>query len=444
MLGDTIVALASAPGVAERAVLRLSGPAAIAAAASVFTPALPRVRAQVDGTLRLGGGAVPALALVLVGPASFTGEDTVELHVPGGPLLVRRLLDELLADGRARGVREALPGEFTARACQHGRMDLAQAEGVLLLLHAADAAAAAAATQWLRGGFSQAAVALRGELQEVLAQLEAGLDFADGEIGTAAPAEVLAPLAAVAARLQELVASLPVAAPGGEVLLLGRANAGKSSLANALVGRAASLVAAAPGTTRDLLRLEVAPGVVVWDAPGDLDQPAAADAAALALRDRLAGRAASMLCVLDATAPQAPASAFTTRLPCLAVVWTKCDAVAAPPPLPPALAAALAGRGGVEPPVLATSARRGDGLGALRAVLQRAATGGIVDAGGPLRAALAAALAAIGRAQAAAADGAELAAVELQSALAALDGIGGSHSVEQLLDRIYGRFCLGK
>src|SRR5690606_33026584 len=127
------------------------------------------------------GGALPAFALVLVAPRSFTGEDTVELHVPGSPLLVRRLVDEILRAGAGLGVREALPGEFTARACRHGRLDLAQAEGVLLLLQAADAAAAAEAAQWLRGGYSEAAAALRQRLQDSLALLEAGLDFTADE-----------------------------------------------------------------------------------------------------------------------------------------------------------------------------------------------------------------------------------------------------------------------
>jgi tRNA modification GTPase len=233
---------------------------------------------------------------------------------------------------------------------------------------------------------------------------------------------------------------LPAAAPGGEVLLLGRANAGKSSLVNALLGRDAVLVAATPGTTRDLLRAELAPGVALWDAPGDIDDPTVADAAALALRERLAGRAAALLCVLDATAPQVPPSALRSPLPWLAIVWTKCDLVVTLPAAPPELAA----RGGEHVPVFRTSAARAEGLEPLRDLLRRSASAGVVDAGGPLRSALAAALLAVERAHSAAPLGAELVALELQAALAALDGIGGSHSPEHLLDRIYGRFCLGK
>ena len=357
MLGDTIVALASAAGAGARAVLRLSGPQARAVAGRVFAPPLAAVRAQVDGVVRFDDLSLPAMALVMTAPASFTGEETVELHVPGSPLLVRSLLDVLLASDGTTAVREALPGEFTARACRNGRLDLAQAEGVLLLLQAGDAASAASAVQWLRGGLSAQAAAIRERLQDALALLEVGLDFGDGEAGAVPATDWLAPLPAIEAQLQELLSALPVAAPGGEVLLLGRSNAGKSSLGNALLGRDASLVDAAPGTTRDLLRIEIAPGVVLWDAPGDLDAPSTADAAALALRDRLAGRAAAAVCVLDASAPDVPPAMLAVPLPWLAIVWTKCDLV----PEPPALPAALQPRaGGV--PVFATSARLGTGL----------------------------------------------------------------------------------
>ncbi|MGB3967266.1 MAG: tRNA uridine-5-carboxymethylaminomethyl(34) synthesis GTPase MnmE, partial [Planctomycetota bacterium] len=142
MLGDTIVALASAPGPSERAVIKISGPRARAVAATVFAPAVPAVRGVVEGHVTVRGQPVAAFALSMVAPASFTGEDTVELHVPGGALLVQCLLDAMRYDGEARGVRLALPGEFTARAVQNGKLTPASVEGLLLLLHAADRRAA--------------------------------------------------------------------------------------------------------------------------------------------------------------------------------------------------------------------------------------------------------------------------------------------------------------
>ncbi len=437
MLGDTIVARASAAGSSERAVVRISGPRARDVAAAVFAPAPPAERAALQGAVRVRGRDVPAMALVMVAPRSFTGEDVVELHVPGSPLLVEELLTALLADGVARGVRAALPGEFTARAARHGRLAPGEVEGLLLLLHAADARSAAAAVQWLRGGATAEVEAVRAALQDALALLEAGLDFGDGETGAGREREWRAPLPALHARVQALLAELPAAAPGGEVLLLGAANAGKSSLCNALAGTDAVLVAAAAGTTRDLVRVELPDGGALFDAPGDLEHALGADVDALALRERLGGGAAAFAAVLDASAPSVPRAAAATSLPCAAIVWTKVD-LAAPGPVPAELARSAAGAA----PVFATSVRTGAGLAALRAHLAQCGRAGAVDAGGPLRAALTAAHGAIVRAADALAP--ELAAVELQAALRALDGIAGAHSPEALLDRIYARVCLGK
>jgi tRNA modification GTPase len=435
MIGDTILARASAAGGSERAIVRISGPRARDAAALVFAPSLPAQRATVEGHVHVRGRSLAAFALSMPAPHSFTGEDVVELHVPGGALLVQSVLDALLVDGAARGVRLALPGEFTARAVQHGKLAPAAVEGLLLLLHAADQREAAAALSWLRGGAAAEVATLRARLQDVLALLEAGLDFGDGETGEVPRAQWHAPLGDVHARLKALATLLPAAAPGGEVLLLGRANAGKSSLANALAGSSHALVDATAGTTRDLLRIELPGGGALWDAPGDLDDPAAADAQALAMRERLGGGAQALLLVLDANDPFVPPSALASPLPWLGIVWTKCDRTS-PPPLPPALAAR------VPVPVFATSAHSGDGLDALREHLARAARAGVVDAGGPLRLALAAATAAVERALAS--DAPELVAVDLQAALRALDGIAGEHAAEHVLDRIYARFCLGK
>jgi tRNA modification GTPase len=438
MLGDTIVARATAAGSSERAVIRISGPRARAVAALVFAPELSPRRAVVDGHVTVRGRAVAAFALVMVAPRSFTGEDTVELHVPGSALLVQLLLDAMLHDGNANGVRAALPGEFTARAVQNGRLDAAATEGLLMLLHAHDRRAAEQAVVWLAGDAGTAVARLRARLQDALALLEVGLDFSDGDTGEVPAAIWRSQLEDVHHELAALLGGLPAAAPGGELLLHGRANAGKSSLANALAGRTMALVDDHAGTTRDLLRVELPDGGVLWDAPGDLDAPDAVDAAALALRQQLGGGAGGLVLVLDANAPDVPASASTMALPRAAIVWTKCD-LHAPPPLPAVIAARAEGV-----PVFATSAITGTGLTELRAWLATNARAGVVDAGGPLRLALGAAAIAVEHALATVAAGPEVVAVEVQAALAALDGLAGSHSPEQLLDRIYARFCLGK
>jgi tRNA modification GTPase len=440
MIGDTILACATPSGGGDRAVLRISGPDALVTACRVFRQPLAAKRSQVEGTVEVGGASLPALALVMVGPRSFTGEDVVELHVPGSPVLLGLLQEEMLRDGPARGVREALPGEFTARACQHGRLHIAQAEGLLMLLHAQDQQEALGAIQWLQGGLRDAVQAVRSELQEQLALLEVGFDFDDQDTGAVDQELWLSPLRPLSARISHLLRSLPAAAPGGEVLLVGRANAGKSSLVNAISGKSQVLVADHPGTTRDLLRVEVASGVHLWDAPGDLSEPSHADEAALELRERLSGRAAGLLVVIDSCDPYIPPMALESPMPWFGVVYTKSDLVDAAPALPAAVRSRLPS----PDRLFVTSALTGSGLGLLKEALQRGSGGSTVDAGGPLRTALQAALDAVQRAVEAASVAPEVAAVELQAGLRSLDGIAGEHTPEDLLDRIYGRFCLGK
>jgi tRNA modification GTPase len=432
----TIHAEASPPGSAERAVLRLSGPQALAAAALVFAPPLPRARAQVDGRVLVRGRALPAFALVMPAPHSYTGEDVVELHLPGSPLLVAECERAFAQHGEQLLLQRAAPGEFTRRAFANGRIDLLQAEGVLLLVHGDGEAQRRRGLQWLHGGLSALVLRVRGRLQDALALVEAGLDFTADETGAVPDALWRPALAQALADLRALLAELPAASPGGEVLLLGAANAGKSSLCNALAGRAAVLVDAAPGTTRDLVRVELGGGAAVWDAPGDLEQPGAWDRAALQLRDRLGARAAAALLVVEPGRWHAP----PTALPLLAVVFTKADCprlLPAQHSTPPPPFASL--------PCFVTSARDGRGIEDLRAFLRARAGGSARDPGGPLRQPLQQALAAAEAAAAVPAGaGGELVAAELQAALRHLDDVDGRHAPDDLLDRIFARFCLGK
>lgn len=447
MLGDTIVALASAPGIGERAVLRLSGPQARAAARLVFAPALPEERCQVDGVVRVRGLEFPALALGMRGPRSFTGEDTVELHVLGSPLLVELLIEALCTEGNGLGVRIALPGEFTARAVQNGKLDGLAVEGLLVLLHASDRQQVAMGLQWLQGANGAIVQSVRAALQDTLALLEVGLDFDEQEAGVVPTSAWLPRVQRIAEQLAQVLAAAPVVAPGGELMLLGCSNAGKSSLCNALAARAEVLVDAEPGTTRDVLRVPIGDDAAVFDAPGDLDEPAAEDAAGLALRGTLVGGARGVLLVLDAMAPAVPSLALaqlaTAGLPVFGMVWTKRDLVEELPSVPEPVAAALP----PQAPVFVTSAATGHGIDELRAWLRATAKASPVPAGAELRRGLADAEAAVLRALRSESAGnvaPELVAVDLQAALRALDGLVGSHSPEALLDRIYARFCLGK
>lgn len=439
MLGDTIFAVASPPGSSARAVVRLSGPDARRAAAAVFAPSVPARRAVVDGRVTLGPGALAAFALSMPAPHSYTGEDVVELHVPGSPMLCAWLGEVLVANGAGR-VREARPGEFTARAVQNGKLDLAEAEGVLLVIHGAAEEEAARGLSWLRGGLSAAVATCRARLLDALALVEVSLDFEVGETGEVPTALQEAALARAVEALSQLERELPATRRGGDLVLLGRSNAGKSSLANALAGRSVVLVDATRGTTRDVVRVELGDGLSLWDGPGDLDAAEAVDEAALSLRDRLAASAAGALLVVDPD--ELPRSGANARLPVpvVAAVFTKCDRR-----LPTAAdESALRTAFGLEAavPVLAVSSTRGDGLAALRSALAARASASTHDACQPVRLAVQRAAAATRRA--AEVGAAELRGQDLHEALSALDGIDGVHGTDDLLDRIYGRFCLGK
>lgn len=446
MFGDTIAAVASPPGASARAVIRVSGPRALAAVATLVRPVPPGRRGAYACTARVRQHDVPALCLVMPAPGSYTGEDVVELHLPGAPLLLQCVLAAL----EGAGTRAPSPGEFSRRAFEHGRLTLDQAEAVADLIAAEHQGAHRAALYALSGGLAAGVARARAHLEDARAVLEAGLDFTAEETGAVASSQWLGAVAAASALLRDLVTQLPDAGSGGALLLLGAANAGKSSLCNALAERDAVLVADAAGTTRDVVAVSIVGGVTLLDAPGDLDAPSEVDAAALRLRDRLGARAGAVLVVVDATAPALPA--VPTGLPVAAVVGTKLDLVDAAASDACRLAAhrqpTLASA-----PFFATSARTGVGLSTLRAHLQgRVATGAPAPGAARWRLALTEAAAAAARALATgAADGPtddpiadELVAADLAHALAALDDVHGRASPEALLDRIFARFCLGK
>ncbi len=450
MLDDTICAIASAPGPAARGLLRISGPDAFATLTGLLVaheqrvaptarrapPAPPR-RAAFEAAIDVLGYAVPALVLTMPGPGSFTGEDVVELHLPGSPLL----LTTVAATAASLGARAALPGEFTRRAFRNGRMGRDDVESLLLLLHAANDAERRTAFAWRAGGLTAAVAAWRDRLLDVGALLESGLDFTSDETG-AVDREMWAPtIDDLATRMQAWLAALPAIRDGGALLLVGPASAGKSSLCNALAGRTVALVDAAPGTTRDVLAVDVGDGIVLLDGPGDRSGAFAdadderVDAQARASRDRLGTRAAGRLLVVDARHRQP----ITVDGDVLAVVRThgdRCDG--RPVPLTPASI-------GRDVPEFVVSNPTGDGLPALRAFLAQRGNAGARAVLEPVRAAIAAAFDPLRRSLDAPAD--EIAAMELREARAALDAVVDvAHDAdpEAILDRIFARFCLGK
>ena len=467
-LDDTIAAIATAPGAAGLAVLRVSGPRALAVAGAVFRgAALAEVASH---TVHHGwavwpradagsGGAVPdarldeVLATVFRAPRSYTSEDVVEIACHGGELPSRRVLAALLA----AGARLARPGEFTLRAFLHGRMDLAQAEAVADLIHAETAAGHALAVAQLAGGLSRTLADLGERIADALAEVEARVDFAEDVDGIEVPGHVVAAIAQVDLGLAALLAGAPWARAireGVRVPIVGRPNVGKSSLFNALLGESRAIVTEVPGTTRDRVSeaIELAGiRVTLSDTAGLRETDDAVESIGVARARAALEGSALALWVVDASAPLAlddrrVAGALAGK-PVL-VALNKSDR-------PGAL-----GAGDVEPllngaprRIVSVSAISGAGLDALRAALAEllgagADAGGMSAAVGNLRhaEALERTRAALGRAARAAAEGlpGEIVALELREALSALGEVTGRSVSEDLLERIFTKFCVGK
>jgi tRNA modification GTPase len=464
-LEDSIAAIATAPGAAGLAVVRVSGPDALAIADAVFEGVRPLAVAAghtlhhgwaVD-TRRSGpAGELTRLdevvAAVFRAPRSYTGEDTVEFSCHGGGVPARRVLGALLASG----ARLAGPGEFTLRAFLRGRLDLAQAEAVADLVHAETESAGDLALAQLAGRLSERLAAIENRITDATAEVEARVDFADDVGGVESPAHVRAAIAAVSGELDSLLAGAPWARAvreGVRVPLLGRPNAGKSSLFNALLGEDRAIVTAEPGTTRDRVseRLAIA-GVPVTlsDTAGVRAATSATEAMGVARALGALDGAAVVVWVVDASQPPPDADdelVAGLRGRRVLVALNKSDL---PPAITPGQALALLGAGDAR--ALRVSCLSGEGLAELRdalaALLGADREGGLAGAvANPRHAdALSRARAALGRAAAAADAGApgEIVALELRESLAAMGEVSGRNASEELLERIFARFCIGK
>ena len=434
---DTVVALSSPPGASARAVLRLSGPRAHELGRTLFRPWPVAAWRYQRGVLRLSGWPeIPSAALTFRAPRSYSGEDMVELWLPGAPPLLRRLLLNL----QASGARLAKPGEFTRRAFLCGRLDLTQAEAILALTRSEDDALRQAALRALAGGVSDRVEEAKQRLLGVLAQLEAALDFGDDELDLAPDSLLAEELCAVRKGLSELrgaTGQRPQAGTLPVVALVGPSNAGKSTLFNRLIGRSAALVSSEEGTTRDVLeglwRLPGGSRVRLLDTAGHKVPSDGVEELALQVAQRAAESAHLVLRVQDPAFP-AVASLQGGEL----LLWSKQDlwAEGAPP------------REG-----LCVSAHSDQGLDALGAAVRAKlfrSTATSPDLVGSARQdeLLRVALVALARAaEVLEGDDAarvELSAFELGEALESLGQLTGTVTSDDLLERIFSSFCVGK
>jgi len=258
MLHDTIIAQASAPGSAFRGIIRISGKQAISAAKTIVENPDAIVRPDcVDTHIVLPSlPPFPAKLLLWQEGHSYTGEETVEIHTIGSPVLLDALMSALLA--ASDGVRLAKPGEFTLRAFLSGRLDLAQAEAVLGVIDAANDADLKTALQQLAGNVSAPLSAVRTLLFETLTQLEASLDFAEEEIPAVQNLQqTLTDAYHQIEQLRQKIAHRGIAEGKPKIVLAGLPNGGKSTLFNKLVQRDLALVSPHAGTTRDYLEAEI-------------------------------------------------------------------------------------------------------------------------------------------------------------------------------------------
>lgn len=445
---DTIAAIATPPGRGGIGVVRVSGHGLLSLASRLTGKPAERIsprRALLADFLAADGGLLDqGLLIYFPAPHSFTGEDVLELHGHGGPVVMHTLLTRCLE----LGARLAEPGEFSRRAFENEKIDLAQAEAIADLIEAASAQAARAALRSLSGEFSHAVRALTDGLIELRSLIEATLDFPEEELDPLADTDIVPRLEALRAdlaRLRTRAREGSVLRSGLTVVLAGLPNVGKSSLLNRLAGEERAIVTDIAGTTRDAVRetilVEGIPLHII-DTAGLRETEDAVEKIGIARTWQEIAKADAILQIVDARCGITPADrAIAAQLPTgieRIVIENKCDLAQRPP-----------GRQVVDGVVhLVLSAKRGEGIALLHDELLRIA--GWHGHGEDVLLARARHLEALAEAEthlAAAHDELrqlELAAEELRLAQRALSAITGEFTADDLLGVIFSRFCIGK
>ena len=454
MFDDTIAAIATPLGEGGLAVIRLSGAEAFPIADNVFVPggksalkpsAAPTHTIHYGKIIRHGETVDEVLLSILRAPRTFTREDTVEISCHGGLLPAKLVLDTILENG----ARLAEPGEFTRRAFLNGRLDLAQAEAVADLIHSRTELALAAANEQLAGKLSQRINQLRDELMKTLAHVEAHIDFPDEDIAPETRAQLITRLANGAVFMDELLRTAnegQILRRGIRTAIIGRPNAGKSSLLNQLLGHDRAIVSHIAGTTRDTIEetanIRGLP-VVFIDTAGLREARDEIEVEGIRRSRETLAKAELILHVLDASEPLTPAdemylAEFAAKKRIL--VRNKTD-LSVKLVLPPSATS------------VDVCCLSGQGLEALKDAIKSLVWAGKIEAGmlqvminsrhqealGRARIATLETIAAL-RADATL----ELVALDLRIALNAVGEIVGKTATDDLLDSIFSQFCLGK